>query len=76
MCFFKLASCCFCALSAPNTEPPQWEGLIGELAEFLLENVSQELANPNLLNDDELKVLRSLAGFSWSEAAVRRVSAL
>ena len=41
----------------------QWEGLSGELADFLLENAPQKLANPNI------------AGFSWDAKTTKQVLA-
>ena len=51
------------------------EDLSGELAEFWLENASQGLANPNLLDNGKLKAQGPIAGFSWSKKTTRETSA-
>ena len=61
-------------LFLPDTELSRWEELSGELAAFLLCNLSQKLANPNLRNDERLQALELAAGFSQSKKTMRRAS--
>ena len=54
---------------------PRWEVFSDELAGPSPENASRRLANADLSDEEKLQAPRHLAGFSWSQETMGKVSA-